>query len=207
MTCLTPAERAPAQPSRLTTASGSCNWASAFSGSPRKRPKALSKRHCRPATAHIDTAAANRNGTAVGAALVGSGIPREELFVTTKVRTGEPGLVHDNLQHSRAALGLDYVDLYLIHGPVESAGLAPAGWKAMEELYAAGLTRAIGVSNLMADYLDRLLAEAVVVPAVNQIEIRPTFQQQALVAKSRCWALRLGRATPRAGTPTLVTAR
>lgn len=156
---------------------------------------------------HIDTAAANRNGTAVGAALVGSGIPREELFVTTKVRTGEPGLVHDNLQHSRAALGLDYVDLYLIHGPVESAGLAPAGWKAMEELYAAGLTRAIGVSNLMADYLDRLLAEAVVVPAVNQIEIRPTFQQQALVAKSRCWALRLGRATPRAGTPTLVTAR
>ena len=87
---------------------------------------------------HIDTAVANRNGTAVGAAIAASGIPREELFVTTKVRAGGPGSVHESLQHSRAALGLDYVDLYLIHGPVASAGLPPAGWKAMEELYQRG---------------------------------------------------------------------
>ena len=141
---------------------------------------------------HIDTAAAYRNGSAVGAAIAGSGIPREELFVTTKVRTGEPGLVHENLQNSRAALGLDYVDLYLIHGPVPSAGLPPAGWKAMEELYAAGLTRAIGVCNLMADQLDRLLAEAIVVPALNQIEIRPTFQQHELAARSRSLGIAVG---------------
>lgn len=145
---------------------------------------------------HIDTGTAFRNGAAVGAAIAGSGIPREELFVTTEVGTGEPDVVHQTLENSRAALGLDYVNLYLIHGPVASAGLPPAGWEAMERLYAAGLARAIGVCNLMAVHRDRLLVEAVVVPAVNQIEIRPTFQQQELVAKSRSLGIAVGACNP-----------
>lgn len=110
--------------------------------------------------------------------------------------TGEPDLVHQTLENSPAALGLDYVDLYLLHGPVASAGLPPAGWKAMEELYAAGLTRAIRVCNLMADHLDRLLTDAVVVPAVNQLEIHPTFQQQELAAKSRTLGSAVGACNP-----------
>ena len=145
---------------------------------------------------HIDTAAGYRNGAAVGAAIAGSGIPREELFVTIKVPTGEPRLVHDTLQNSRAAMGLDFVDLYLIHRPVASAGLPPEAWKAMEELYAEGLTRAIGVSNFMADHLETLLVEAVVVPAVNQREIRPRFQQQDLAAHSRSLGITVGACNP-----------
>jgi 2,5-diketo-D-gluconate reductase A len=134
---------------------------------------------------HIDTAAAYRNEAGVGAAIAASGIPREEIFITTKLRNGEQGEAHDAFQNSLEALGLDYVDLYLIHWPVPSQGLFTEAWKAMEKLYANSQIRAIGVSNFLADHLDTLLPAAEVVPAVNQIEIHPTFQQQELVAKSR----------------------
>ncbi|HEY8296169.1 MAG TPA: aldo/keto reductase [Micrococcaceae bacterium] len=129
---------------------------------------------------HIDTAAAYRNEAAVGAAIAASGIPREEIFVTTKLRNGEQGNAAEAFQNSRAALGLDVVDLYLIHWPVPSAGLFSRAWAQLEKLYADGQIRAIGVSNFLAGHLDTLLESAQVVPAVNQIELHPTFQQAEL---------------------------
>lgn len=134
---------------------------------------------------HIDTAAAYRNEAGVGAAIAASGIPREEIFVTTKLRNGEQGNAHEAFQNSRKALGVEYVDLYLIHWPVPSQGLFTEAWKAMEKIYANSQIRAIGVSNFLADHLDTLLPEADVVPAVNQFEIHPTFQQQQLADKCR----------------------
>ncbi|HSU71139.1 MAG TPA: aldo/keto reductase [Micrococcaceae bacterium] len=134
---------------------------------------------------HIDTAAAYRNEAGVGAAIAASGIPREDIFVTTKLRNGEQDNPVQAFQASRAALGLDVVDLYLIHWPVPSAGLFPQAWKQLEKLYADGQVRAIGISNFLPDHLDTLLASAQVVPAVNQIELHPTFQQRALADKCR----------------------
>ncbi|QCP00514.1 aldo/keto reductase [Arthrobacter sp. 24S4-2] len=134
---------------------------------------------------HIDTAAAYRNEAGVGAAIAASGIPREEIFITTKLRNGEQGTAHEAFQNSRKALGVEFVDLYLIHWPVPSQGLFTEAWKAMEKLYANSQVRAIGVSNFLPEHLDTLLPEAEVVPAVNQFEIHPTFQQQELAAKCR----------------------
>jgi diketogulonate reductase-like aldo/keto reductase len=134
---------------------------------------------------HIDTAAAYRNETGVGAAIAASGIPREEIFITTKLRNGEQGMAYEAFQNSRKALGIDYVDLYLIHWPVPSQGLFTEAWSDMEKLYAGSEIRAIGVSNFLSDHLDTLLQGSDVVPAVNQIEIHPTFQQRDLAAKSR----------------------
>jgi 2,5-diketo-D-gluconate reductase A len=134
---------------------------------------------------HIDTAAAYQNEAGVGAAIAASGIPREEIFVTTKLRNGEQGSAAEAFENSRKALGLDVVDLYLIHWPVPSQGLFTEAWRAMEALYVEGHIRAIGVSNFLEDHLDTLLAMAGVVPAVNQIELHPTFQQSALASKSR----------------------
>jgi 2,5-diketo-D-gluconate reductase A len=134
---------------------------------------------------HIDTAAAYRNEAGVGAAVAASGIPREKIFITTKLRNGEQGQAHEAFKNSREALGVDYVDLYLIHWPVPSQGLFTEAWKAMEKLYAAREIRAIGVSNFLSGHLDTLLSAADIVPAVNQIEIHPTFQQRDLAATSR----------------------
>jgi diketogulonate reductase-like aldo/keto reductase len=134
---------------------------------------------------HIDTAAAYRNEAGVGAALAASGIPREDVFVTTKLRNGEQGTAREAFRNSLKALGLDYVDLYLIHWPVPSQGLFTQAWKTMEKLYAGGQVRAIGVSNFLAEHLDTLLPTADVVPAVNQFESHPTFAQQELAARSR----------------------
>lgn len=134
---------------------------------------------------HIDTAAAYRNEAGVGAALAESGLAREELFITTKLRNGEQGNTRAAFEASRKALGLDWIDLYLIHWPVPSQGLFTQAWKEMESLYAEGLIRAIGVSNFLAPHLDELLANSTVVPAVNQIELHPSLQQSELAAKSR----------------------
>ncbi|WAH98602.1 aldo/keto reductase [Arthrobacter sp. MMS18-M83] len=134
---------------------------------------------------HIDTAAAYRNESGVGAAIKASGIAREELFITTKLRNGEQGRAAAAFNHSRRELGLDVIDLYLIHWPVPSQGLFVDAWKALEKIHADGGARAIGVSNFLPPHLDTLLASADVVPAVNQIELHPTFQQRDLVAKSR----------------------
>ncbi|MDQ0770907.1 2,5-diketo-D-gluconate reductase A [Pseudarthrobacter defluvii] len=134
---------------------------------------------------HIDTAAAYRNEAGVGAALAATGIAREDIFVTTKLRNGEQGRAQEAFQNSRKALGLDYIDLYLIHWPVPSQGLFVQAWKEMERLYENKEIRAIGVSNFLADHLDTLLESAETVPAVNQIELHPSYQQADLAAKCR----------------------
>ena len=134
---------------------------------------------------HIDTAAAYGNEAGVGAAIAASGIAREEIFITTKLRNGEHGTAAEAFEASRSSLGVDVIDLYLIHWPVPSQGLFVDAWQAMEKIHADGRAKAIGVSNFLADHLETLLAAARVVPAVNQIELHPTFQQTALSAMTR----------------------
>jgi diketogulonate reductase-like aldo/keto reductase len=131
---------------------------------------------------HVDTAAGYYNEAGVGAALRASGLPRDDVFVTTKLRNGDQGYERAlrAFEDSRRALGVDRVDLYLVHWPVPSADLYVETWRAFEKLLADGAVRAIGVSNFLVEHLDRLVAETDVVPAVNQIEVHPTFQQAAL---------------------------
>jgi len=145
---------------------------------------------------HIDTAAGYGNEAGVGAAIAASGISREEIFVTTKLRNGEQGTAAEAFEASRQALGLDFIDLYLIHWPVPVQGLFVEAWRALEKIYAAGGVRAIGVSNFLQDHLDTLLAETTVVPAVNQIELHPTFQQAALAARSRAHGIEVEAYSP-----------
>jgi 2,5-diketo-D-gluconate reductase A len=136
---------------------------------------------------HIDTAAAYYNEAGVGAALRAAGLPREQVFVTTKLRNADQG--YDSalsaFESSRKALGLDVVDLYLIHWPVPAKDLYVETWRALEKLLAEGAVRAIGVSNFLPEHLSRLVAESETVPAVNQIEIHPTFQQPATQRAAR----------------------
>lgn len=134
---------------------------------------------------HIDTAAAYGNEAGVGAAVAASGIARDEIFVTTKLRNGEQIAPGPAFEASRKALGLDVVDLYLIHWPVPSLGLYVAAWEFLEKLYASGAVRSIGVSNFLAEHIDTLLERTSVIPALNQIELHPTFQQTELTAKCR----------------------
>lgn len=124
----------------------------------------------------IDTAAAYFNEEAVGAAIRKSGIPREELFITTKLWIQDAGYekAKKAFQLSLDKLGLDYLDLYLIHQPFNDYYGA---WRAMEELYEEGKVRAIGVSNFYPDRLADLCVNARIIPAVNQVEIHPFFQQ------------------------------
>lgn len=124
----------------------------------------------------IDTAAAYFNEAAVGEAVRKSGIPREELFITTKLWIQDAGYESAKraFYTSMDNLGLEYLDLYLIHQPFNNYYGA---WKAMEELYKEGKIRAIGVCNFYPDRLADLCANAEVVPAVNQVEIHPFFAQ------------------------------
>ena len=134
---------------------------------------------------HIDTAAGYRNEAAVGAAVAASGIAREDLFITTKLRNGDQGRARAAFEDSREALGLEQVDLYLIHWPVPSQGLFLQAWQDLEQIYSDGLARAIGVSNFLPEHLEELTRAANVPPAVNQIELHPSFQQRALADASR----------------------
>ncbi|MER7665623.1 MULTISPECIES: aldo/keto reductase [unclassified Streptomyces] len=129
----------------------------------------------------IDTAAAYGNEEGTGRAIAESGIPREDLFVTTKLRNGDQGYdaTLRAFDTSLTKLGLDHVDLYLIHWPLPSRGLYVETYKAFEKLLADGRTRAIGVSNFLPEHLEHLIAETSVVPAVNQIELHPQLQQTA----------------------------
>jgi 2,5-diketo-D-gluconate reductase A len=131
---------------------------------------------------HIDTAAYYRNEAGVGAAVRRSGVPREELFVTTKLWNADQGRrwPRDGIERSLAHLGLDYVDLYLIHWPMPASGLFVETWRAFEEILTSGKARSIGVSNFRPPDLDRLLGETDVVPAVNQIEVHPLLIQREL---------------------------
>ena len=125
----------------------------------------------------IDTAAAYGNEEAVGAAIRKCGVPREELFITTKLWVQDAGYeaAKEAFQTSLDKLGLDYIDLYLIHQPM---GDYYGAYRAMEELYEAGKMRAIGVCNFYPHVLADLCETAKVIPAVNQVELHPFFQQE-----------------------------
>ncbi|MDH6456124.1 MULTISPECIES: aldo/keto reductase [unclassified Streptomyces] len=132
----------------------------------------------------LDTATNYRNETGVGRGVAAGGVPREEVLVTTKL----PGRHHGyeetlaSFEESRARLGLEYVDLYLIHWPLPRVDKYIDSWKAMIKLREDGLVRSIGVSNFTAAHIERLEKETGVLPSVNQIELHPLFPQDALRA-------------------------
>ncbi len=125
----------------------------------------------------IDTAAVYGNESGVGRALKKSGVPREEIFLTTKVWNSDQGYEQTlaAFERSLKKLQTSYIDLYLIHWPV--AEKYKDTWKALESLYRQGKVRAIGVSNFQAHHLEDLMATAEIVPMVNQVEIHPHLQQ------------------------------
>ncbi|MGH3703366.1 MAG: aldo/keto reductase [Agromyces sp.] len=133
---------------------------------------------------HIDTARIYGNEAGVGTALAESGIAREELFITTKLWNTDHGTqsAFDAFDASLDRLGLDYVDLYLIHWPSPKGDRYVEAWKALEQIRESGRARSIGVSNFLVPHLERLLAETDVVPAVDQIELHPAHQQPATAA-------------------------
>ncbi len=129
---------------------------------------------------HIDTASFYENENGVGKAIAESGVPREELFVTTKVWNSEQGY-NETLKafdRSRSKLRLDVVDLYLVHWPLKNS--FKDTWKALEKLYADGKVRAIGVSNFLPHHLEELMADFDVIPAVDQVEWHPFLFQKEL---------------------------
>ncbi|HLY33811.1 MAG TPA: aldo/keto reductase [Jatrophihabitantaceae bacterium] len=130
----------------------------------------------------IDTAAMYGNEEGVGQAIADSGIPRRDLFITTKLNNDAHGRATAlrAFEDSRRRLGLDYVDLYLIHWPLPKQDKYVETWQALETLYRDGATRAIGVSNFQVAHLQRLLDETDTVPAVNQIELHPYLVQDEL---------------------------
>ena len=134
---------------------------------------------------HIDTAEMYRNEKGVGEGIRNSGVPREEVFVTSKLNNGFHAHA-DALRafdQSLADLGFDYLDLFLIHWPLPGIDVDfVETWKAMEEIYHSGRAKAVGVSNFNAHHLGRLFAETEVRPAVNQIEVHPYLTQDPLRA-------------------------
>lgn len=132
----------------------------------------------------IDTAALYRNEEGTGRALAASGLPRDELFVTTKLWNDDQGYdpALRAFDRSLAKLGLDYVDLYLVHWPQPRRDAYRETWRALERIAAEGRARAIGVSNFQPAHLRRLIAGAEVVPAVNQVELHPQLAQSELRA-------------------------
>ena len=131
---------------------------------------------------HIDTAAIYRNEEGVGAAIAKSGIRRDELFITTKLWNDR----HDGdepdkaIDESLEKLGLDAVDLYLVHWPTPANDNYVHAWQKMIGIRERGLARSIGVSNHLVPHLERLVAETGVTPAVNQIELHPAYQQREI---------------------------
>ena len=136
---------------------------------------------------HIDTAAVYGNEEGVGAALASSNIDRSDLFVTTKLWNDKQGTQSalDAFDESLDKLGLDYVDLYLIHWPAPANDKYIESWETLAEIRATGRARSIGVSNFLVPQLERLLTETDIVPAVNQIELHPAYQQAELTAFAR----------------------
>ncbi|WP_020077139.1 aldo/keto reductase [Cryocola sp. 340MFSha3.1] len=134
---------------------------------------------------HIDTAATYGNEEGVGQAIASAGIPRDELFITTKLWNDRQTDAEAAFDESLGKLGLDYVDLYLIHWPTPQKDTFVQAWKSLEKIYASGRAKAIGVSNFLVPHLEKLLANTDVVPAVNQIELHPAHQQPEVTAFSR----------------------
>lgn len=132
----------------------------------------------------IDTARIYDNERATGAAIAASGIPRDELFVTTKLWNSDQGFDSTlaAFEGSRARLGLDVVDCYLIHWPTSDQAARHETWRALEQLLADGAVRSIGVSNFHVHHLEALLDAFDIVPAMNQVELHPYLQQKQLRA-------------------------
>jgi diketogulonate reductase-like aldo/keto reductase len=130
---------------------------------------------------HIDTAALYKNEADVGRAIRKAGIPRDKIFVTTKVWNADvrSGKIAEAMDASLKELQMDHVDLYLLHWPVP--GKFVESWSKMESLHKQGKARAIGVSNFLIHHLEQVLAAATIVPAVNQVEWHPLVRQQKLV--------------------------
>lgn len=126
---------------------------------------------------HVDTAQMYRNERGVGEAVAASGLPRDEIFVTSKLNNAYHA--HDDalsaFDRTLEELHLEHVDLFLIHWPLPALGRYTEAWGALEEIYRSGRARAIGVSNFQPQHLRRVLAEGTVVPAVNQVELHPWF--------------------------------
>ncbi len=130
----------------------------------------------------IDTAAAYENEAGVGEAIAASGLPGDELFLTTKLANDDHGRdrAHRALHQSLERLGQDYVDLYLIHWPVPRRDLYVGTWEALIELRDEGLVRSIGVSNFLPEHIERIVDATHVSPVLNQVELHPRFQQAEL---------------------------
>jgi len=144
----------------------------------------------------IDTAAGYRNEAGVGAAIKQSGIPREEVFVTTKLANSDQGYESTlrAFEDSRRKLDVDYVDLYLIHWPGKDK--YKDTWRAFEKLYRDGYIRAIGVSNFNVHHLESLKDVSDIVPAVNQVEFHPLLNQQELLQYCKREGIQLEAWTP-----------
>lgn len=162
----------------------------------------------------IDTAAKYENEDAVGRGIRSSGVAREELFITTKLRGSDMagGDARGGLERSLAGLGLDYVDLYLIHWPLPWLGQFSQAFRDMARLAEHGLIRSIGVSNFQAHHVARLIEETGLTPVVDQIECDPTIQRRALRAElasrrivTQAWSP-LGRGGPLLSNPVVVAA-
>ena len=142
---------------------------------------------------HIDTAAIYGNEEGVGAAIAESGIPRDELFITTKLWNNR----HDGdepraaLGESLGKLGLDAVDLYLVHWPTPARDNYVHAWERLIDLREQGLTRSIGVSNFLVPHLERIIAETGVAPVVDQIELHPAYQQREVVEWASARGIRI----------------
>jgi 2,5-diketo-D-gluconate reductase A len=141
---------------------------------------------------HIDTASAYGNEVGVGAAIENANLDRDELFITTKLWNSDQGTQSalDAIDLSLEKLGLDYVDLYLIHWPRPDLDLYAETWRAMEQIKAEGKARSIGVSNFKVPHLERIVAESDTVPAIDQIELHPAFAQRDV----RAWGAENGMA-------------
>jgi 2,5-diketo-D-gluconate reductase A len=132
---------------------------------------------------HIDTAAIYENEAGVGEGLRSSGLKRKDVFITTKLWNADQGFdsALKGFERSMQRLGLDVLDLYLIHWPSPRRGLYVDSWRALIRLQQEGRVRSIGVSNFDAEQLQRIIAETGVTPVLNQVELHPHFQQRALI--------------------------
>ncbi|TJW44321.1 MAG: aldo/keto reductase, partial [Mesorhizobium sp.] len=128
----------------------------------------------------IDTAEGYQNEEGVGQAIRTAGVPKGELFITSKLRNGghQRDAALRAFDETMSKLGIEQLDLFLIHWPVPSQGKYVEAWKALVELRQAGRIKSIGVSNFNLDHLERIIGETGVTPAVNQIELHPRFQQR-----------------------------